>query len=96
MQGVRWVTTINEPNILATLGPASRILTVQDPAAVYRSMSATKSGSGGGVVGAATLSEPADDIVAALTKAHIAAVDRATFERTPKPSARHLGSLARA
>jgi len=73
MQGVRWVTTINEPNILATLGPASRILTVEDPAAVHRSMSATKSGSGGGVVGAATLSEPADEVVAALTRAHIAA-----------------------
>jgi beta-glucosidase len=26
----------------------------------------------------------------------LVAVDRATFERTPKPSARHLGSLARA
>jgi beta-glucosidase len=73
MQGVRWVTTINEPNILATLGPASRILTAQDPAALYRSMSATKAGSGGGVVGAATLSEPADEVVAALTRAHIAA-----------------------
>jgi len=73
MQGVRWVTTINEPNILATLGPASRVLTAQDPAALYRSMSATKAGSGGGVLGAATLSEPADEVVAALTRAHIAA-----------------------
>lgn len=70
---VAWVTTINEPNILATLRGLGELLRAEDPAERYRAMAADGSGSPGGVLGAATLPEPDDTVVEALTVAHHAA-----------------------
>jgi beta-glucosidase len=72
LTGVSWVTTINEPNYLATLGGLGQFLRTEDPAALYRSMARDPRG----VLGATTLAEPDDTVVVeALIAAHRAARD---------------------
>ena len=62
---VHWVTTINEPNHLATLGHLGRFLTVDDPAELYRSTADQLTPQG--------FVAPDDQIADALIRAHDAA-----------------------
>jgi beta-glucosidase len=71
LSGVRWVSTINEPNYLATLAGLGQFLHTDDPASLYRSMAQHP----GGVLGAATTATPADEVVEALIRAHRAGRD---------------------
>lgn len=73
LSDVRYVTTINEPNILATLGDLGALLRAQDPAAEYAAIAARRPFGQDGVLGAATLPEPDDAIVTTLIEAHRAA-----------------------
>jgi beta-glucosidase len=65
LEDVAWVTTINEPNYLATLGVLHRYLTVDDPAVHYRATGDQLIPDG--------FVAPDDRVSAALIRAHEAA-----------------------
>ena len=72
LEDVRYVATINEPNVLATLGSVGRLIRSNDPASEYAAISAqhpTQSG----LLGAATDAVPDERIVEGLARAHTAA-----------------------
>lgn len=73
LRGVRYVSTINEPNILATLGHMGELLRAKDPASAYAAIAALRPAGQSGVLGAATLPEPDGLVVASLIRAHAAA-----------------------
>jgi beta-glucosidase len=75
LRDVRYVTTINEPNIVATLGDLGAILRAADPAQAYVEIAALRPAGQSGVLGAATLPLPDEKVVAALIAAHRGAVD---------------------
>jgi beta-glucosidase len=73
LDDVRYVATINEPNIVATLGEMGELLRASDTRAAYVAISERLPDSPGGLLGAATHRTPDDRVVAGLIRAHEAA-----------------------
>lgn len=72
LEDVSYVATINEPNILSTLGGVGRLIRSSDPAKEYGAISAQHP-TQRGLLGAATAAMPNERIVDGLTRAHTAA-----------------------
>ncbi|MDN3495793.1 family 1 glycosylhydrolase [Planococcus sp. APC 4015] len=72
LEDVRYVATMNEPNILSTLGGVGRLIRSNDPAGEYAAISAQHP-TQRGLLGAATAAIPDERIVEGLTRAHTAA-----------------------
>lgn len=69
LEDVRYVATINEPNILATLGAVGRLIRAADPMSEFNAISAPHPEQRG-LLGAATAPTPDERIVDGLTRAH--------------------------
>lgn len=74
LRNARYVATINEPNILATLGGVGELLRSADPAGTYASIVAQRPEQRG-LLGEATSPVPDEAIVRGLTRAHDEARD---------------------
>lgn len=72
LEDVRYVATMNEPNVLSTLGSVGRLIRSNDPASEYAAISAQHP-TQRGLLGAATAAVPDERIVEGLTRAHTAA-----------------------
>lgn len=72
LEDVRYVATINEPNIVSTLGDVGRLIRSSDPVNEYAAIAAQHP-TQRGLLGAATSTMPDERIVEGLTRAHTAA-----------------------
>jgi beta-glucosidase len=72
LEDLQYVATINEPNILATLGGIGRLLRAVDPPAEYASI-AERHAEQRGFLGAATAETPDEQVTEGLIRAHLAA-----------------------
>lgn len=72
LEAVPYVATMNEPNILSTLGGVGRLIRSSDPAGEYAAISA-QNPTRRGLLGAATAALPDERIVEGLTRAHTSA-----------------------